>query len=81
MPHKKSHRYLFGNGEIAELIFCLFPWSTLTGADQNTSHSAAVFLLYFQTFQKYFLFHANPITLRRFLNRLIMNPYRQSVLF
>ena len=33
MPHKKSHRYLFGNGEIAELIFCLFPWSTLTGAD------------------------------------------------
>ena len=34
MPHKKSHRYLFGNGEIAELIFCLFPWSTLTGADQ-----------------------------------------------
>ena len=36
MPHKKSHRYLFGNGEIAELIFCLFPWSTLTGADHQT---------------------------------------------
>lgn len=35
MPHKKSHRYLFGNGEIAELIFCLFPRSTLTGADQG----------------------------------------------
>ena len=45
MPHKKSHRYLFGNGEIAELIFCLFPRSTLTGEDQITGLETAVLFI------------------------------------